>query len=155
MATDDPGATTPETSDRSSLDDPGESIDEIPIDERSVPPTAYWKMAGVILLALVVVPVVKDPVIGAVAVMGMSWLVLAMVLIEFGVPSGTLVDGLVGGTVLALLGGLVVSTASLAGLVSGSLETVLFWMAVSVGVSVGFIGRIAMVTERPAHESPT
>ena len=155
MATDDPDAITPETSDRSSPDDPEESIDEIPIEERSVPPTAYWKMAGVILLSLVVIPVVEDTVIGAVAVMGMSLLVLAMVVIEFGVPSGTLVDGLIGGTVLALLGGLVVSTASLAGVVSGPLETALFWMAISVGVSVGFIGRIAMVAERSSHESPT
>lgn len=144
-----------ETSGKSAADEPAASTDQISIEERSVPPRLYWTVAGLILLITVVVPVVADTTIGAVMVIFSSLVLLSMVVIQFGIPSGTLVDGLVGATILALVGGLLVGTASLANVVSGPFVTALFWMGICVGASVGFISRIAMVAERPSSERRT
>jgi hypothetical protein len=127
--------------------------DDLAIEDTHAPPRSYWIMAGIILLiAVVVVPLVEDTAIGASAAMFFSLVMFFIVIIEFGIPSGTLVQGLIGAAVLALIGGLIVSVASLAITVSGPAETALFWMAVCVGAAVGFLGRIGMVAEHPSTE---
>lgn len=135
-------------------DDLDTSTDEVPVEDRPVPPELYGAVAGFVLLLAAVFPLMENTAVGAASAMLFSGVLFAAAVISFGVPPGTGVDGLVGGAVLAVGGGLVVHAASLAGAVSGPTATALFWMAVWVGAIVGFLGRVTMVATRSSAETP-